>query len=141
MPDAQCPIPHHFETITELLTNLDANLCRRLLEDILPNLTLLDPACGSGAFLVAAMKTLIYLYSKVFGTSKFLTDHYLNNYLKTIEKEHSSLNYYIKKRIISDNLYGVDIMPEAVEIAKLRLFLALGFGGARCQRLGTAAEY
>ncbi|MEG4986679.1 hypothetical protein QUB08_13015, partial [Microcoleus sp. BR0-C5] len=117
--------PHHFETITELLTNLDANLCRRLLTDILPNLTLLDPACGSGAFLVAAMKTLIYIYSTVFGTSKFLNDNYLNDYLKDIEKEHSSLNYYIKKKIISDNLYGVDIMPEAVEIAKLRLFLAL----------------
>jgi Putative DNA-binding domain len=71
------------------------------------------------------MKTLIYIYSKVIGTSKFLTDHYLNNLLKTIETEHTSLNYYIKKRIISDNLYGVDIMPEAVEIAKLRLFLAL----------------
>ncbi|MEG3968926.1 hypothetical protein QUA00_15060 [Microcoleus sp. T2B6] len=125
MPDAQCPIPHHFETITELLTNLDANLCRSLLTEILPNLTLLDPACGSGAFLVAAMKTLIYIYSTVIGTSKFLKDRYLNDYLKDIEKEHSSLNYYIKKRIISDNLYGVDIMPEAVEIAKLRLFLAL----------------
>ncbi|MEG3929782.1 hypothetical protein QT990_00635 [Microcoleus sp. T3_B1] len=125
MPDAQFPIPRKFETITELLTNLDANLCRRLLTEILPNLTLLDPACGSGAFLVAAMKTLIYIYSTVIGTSKFLKDRYLNDYLKDIEKEHSSLNYYIKKRIISDNLYGVDIMPEAVEIAKLRLFLAL----------------
>ena len=114
-----------FETITELLTNLDANLCRHLLTDILPNLTLLDPACGSGAFLVAAMKTLIYIYSTVIGTSKFLNDRYLNDFLKNIEKEHSSLNYYIKKKIISDNLYGVDIMPEAVEIAKLRLFLAL----------------
>ncbi|MFB8794859.1 MAG: DNA methyltransferase [Microcoleus sp.] len=117
--------PHHFETITELLTNLDANLCRSLLTEILPNLTLLDPACGSGAFLVAAMKTLIYIYSTVIGTSKFLNDRYLNDLLKDIEKEHTSLNYYIKKRIISDNLYGVDIMPEAVEIAKLRLFLAL----------------
>ena len=125
MPDAQCPIPHHFETITELLTNLDANLCRRLLTEILPNLTLLDPACGSGAFLVAAMKTLIYIYSTVIGTSKFLNYRYLNDLLKTIETEHTSLHYYIKKRIISDNLYGVDIMPEAVEIAKLRLFLAL----------------
>ncbi|MEG4912526.1 Eco57I restriction-modification methylase domain-containing protein [Microcoleus sp. B7-D4] len=125
MPDAQFPIPRKFETITELLTNLDANLCRRLLTEILPNLTLLDPACGSGAFLVAAMKTLIYIYSTVIGTSKFLNDRYLNDYLKDIEADHSSLNYYIKKRIISDNLYGVDIMPEAVEIAKLRLFLAL----------------
>ena len=117
--------PGKFETITELLTNLDANLCRRLLDEILPNLSLLDPACGSGAFLVAAMKTLIYIYSTVIGRSKFLTDHHLENYLKKIESEHLSLNYYIKKRIISDNLYGVDIMPEAVEIAKLRLFLAL----------------
>ena len=71
------------------------------------------------------MKTLIYIYSTVIGTSKFLNDRHLNDLLKTIETEHSSLNYYIKKRIISDNLYGVDIMPEAVEIAKLRLFLAL----------------
>jgi hypothetical protein len=38
---------------------------------------------------------------------------------------HPSLDYYIKKRIITDNLYGVDIMQEATEIAKLRLFLAL----------------
>jgi len=117
--------PGKFETITELLTNLDANLCRRLLDEILPNLSLLDPACGSGAFLIAAMKSLIYIYSTVIGRSKFFTDDYLKNYLKKIESEHLSLNYYIKKRIISDNLYGVDIMPEAVEIAKLRLFLAL----------------
>ncbi len=117
--------PRKFESITELLTRLDANLCRSLLEDILPNLSLLDPACGSAAFLVAAMKTLIYVYSAVVGKIKFLTDHNLKNWLQQIEKEHSSLNYYIKKRIITDNLYGVDIMEEATEIAKLRLFLAL----------------
>ncbi|MDB9535996.1 Eco57I restriction-modification methylase domain-containing protein [Dolichospermum planctonicum CS-1226] len=35
------------------------------------------------------------------------------------------MDYYIKKRVITDNLYGVDIMEEAVEIAKLRLFLSL----------------
>ena len=45
----------------ELLLNLDANLCRELLHEVLPSLSLLDPACGSGAFLVAAMKTLINL--------------------------------------------------------------------------------
>lgn len=40
-------------------------------------------------------------------------------------KKHPSINYFIKKKIITDNLYGVDIMEEATEIAKLRLFLAL----------------
>jgi hypothetical protein len=117
--------PRKFENMTELLTRLDGNICRLLLDEILPNLSLLDPACGSGAFLVAAMKTLIYVYSNVIGRIKFLTDNELNDWLKKIELEHPSLNYYIKKRIITDNLYGVDIMEEATEIAKLRLFLAL----------------
>ncbi|HMG67960.1 MAG TPA: Eco57I restriction-modification methylase domain-containing protein, partial [Chitinophagaceae bacterium] len=42
-----------------------------------------------------------------------------------IKRNHPSINYYIKKQIITNNLYGVDLMEEATEIAKLRLFLAL----------------
>ena len=44
--------------------------------------------------------------------------------LKRVE-EHASERYFILKSIIIDNLYGVDIMEEAVEICKLRLFLKL----------------
>lgn len=40
-------------------------------------------------------------------------------------EQHTNLKYYIFKNIILNNLYGVDIMKEAVEIAKLRLFLKL----------------
>jgi len=40
-------------------------------------------------------------------------------------EEHPNLQYYIYKSIILNNLYGVDIMHEAVEIAKLRLFLKM----------------
>ena len=90
-----------------------------------PGLSLLDPACGSGAFLVAAMKTLINVYSAVIGRIKFLHDKGLIGWLAGIEKGHPSVGYFIKKRIITDNLFGVDIMEEATEIARLRLFLAL----------------
>ncbi|MGJ5630218.1 DNA methyltransferase [Nostoc sp. CALU 1950] len=114
-----------FEDINELLIKLDTNVCRLLMEDILPNLSILDPACGSGAFLVAAMKTLIQVYSAVFGTIKLMDDGILKTKLEEIENFHPSLPYFIKKRIVSDNLYGIDIMEEATEIAKLRLFLAL----------------
>ncbi|BDI15627.1 hypothetical protein ANSO36C_14290 [Nostoc cf. commune SO-36] len=114
-----------FEDINELLIKLDANVCRLLMDDILPNLSILDPACGSGAFLVAAMKTLIQVYSAVFGTIKLMGDDTLKNKLEDIENSHPSIPYFIKKRIVSDNLYGIDIMEEATEIAKLRLFLAL----------------
>ena len=44
---------------------------------------------------------------------------------RTSKKSHPSVGYFIKKRIITDNLFGVDIMEEATEIARLRLFLAL----------------
>lgn len=114
-----------FKDISELLLKLDAPLCQKLLFKVLPNLSILDPACGSGAFLVAAMKTLINVYAAIIGKIKFLNDTALNNWLKNAEKEHKSIHYFIKKQIISNNLYGVDIMPEAMEIAKLRLFLAL----------------
>jgi hypothetical protein len=111
--------------MADLLMDLDAPLCRKLLNEVLPSLSLLDPACGSGAFLVAAMKTLINVYSAVIGKIKFLNNRELSSWLAEVEREHKSVAYFIKKRIITDNLYGVDIMEEASEIARLRLFLAL----------------
>lgn len=114
-----------FKTVADLLKKLDPALTTKLLDDVLPNLALLDPACGSGAFLVAAMKTLIDVYAAIFGWIKFNGSPELKHRLKKIEADHASLDYFIKKRIITDNLFGVDIMEEAVEIARLRLFLAL----------------
>jgi hypothetical protein len=114
-----------FDSIDEMLLKADAPLCRELLVNVLPKISLLDPACGSGAFLVAAMKTLINVYSAVIGKIEFLNDPQLNAWLKSVQKDHASISYYIKRQIITNNLYGVDIMPEAAEIAKLRLFLAL----------------
>jgi len=116
--------PRHFEDFKELLSRLDAPLCRTLLFDVLPSLRLLDPACGSGAFLVAAMKTLLNVYGAVIGKINVLNDRELKRWLQEVES-HRSRAYHIKKQIITDNLYGVDIMEEATEIAKLRLFLAL----------------
>lgn len=123
--------PHEiqeFESIDDMVMHMDAAICRHLVmgdDAILRNLSLLDPACGSGAFLIAAMRTLIRIYEKVVGVAKFSTDRQLQNWLRQVERDHPSISYFIKKRIITDNLYGVDIMEEAVEIAKLRLFLAL----------------
>jgi len=114
-----------FESMGDLLLNLDAPLCKKLLHDVLPNLRLLDPACGSAAFLVSAMKTLINVYAAVIGKIEFLNSRELQEWLKKTQKEHKSVAYFIKRSIITNNLFGVDIMEEAVEIAKLRLFLAL----------------
>jgi len=99
----------------------------------LNNVTIIDPTCGSGAFLFAAMNILEPLYeSCIQRMENFVAEAPKNKYkyfeetLAQIKSpEHPNLQYFIYKSIILRNLYGVDIMKEAVEIAKLRLFLKL----------------
>lgn len=95
-------------------------------------ITILDPTTGSGAFLFAAMNILEPLYEAcIMRMEQFVNEEqkkhkFFEEVLKEVNLEqHTNLKYYIFKNIILNNLYGVDIMKEAVEIAKLRLFLKL----------------
>lgn len=133
--DPEIPGEPRFERIEDLLLKLDARLCNKLLEDVLPHISILDPACGSGAFLVAALKVLIDVYAVVVGRAKFTSSRYLQDSVLKIEKEHPSIYYWIKKQIITENLFGVDIMEEATEITKLRLFLTLVASATRVEDL------
>lgn len=74
------------------------------------NVTICDPACGSGAFLNQALDFLIQehryideLQAKLFGDALVLSD--------------------VEKSILENNLFGVDLNEESVEIAKLSLWL------------------
>lgn len=105
--------------------------------------TILDPTCGSGAFLFAAMNILEPLYeASLLRMRAFVAEEdrlneeakrtFKNQYKyfrqvlsETQNEHHPNLQYFVYKNIILHNLYGVDIMKEAVEIAKLRLFLKL----------------
>ena len=114
-----------YASLGDILERLDAQLCHTLLFTVLPKLSLLDPACGSGAFLVAAMKNLLAVYGAVYGKIEMSNEPTLRQHIAKIKRKHPSLPYYFRKQIIVNNLYGVDIMDEAAEIARLRLFLAL----------------
>ncbi len=114
-----------FRSYEALILNLDDATCRRLFTTVLPQLHVLDPACGSGAFLVAAMKTLIAVYAAVIGRITVGSDASLKEELKQLKDAHPSMGYFIHRQIMTNNLFGVDLMEEATEIAKLRLFLAL----------------
>ncbi len=109
----------------------------------LNSVTIIDPTCGSGAFLFAAMNILESLYESCIMRMRGFTEdedrenaankkNFVNKYKflrqileETQNEQHPNLQYFIYKSIILRNLYGVDIMKEAVEIAKLRLFLKL----------------
>ncbi len=114
-----------FDTVPDLLARMDARTALRLVNEVLPSITILDPTVGSGAFLVAALKSLINVYYAVVGRAELGASKELQAWLRTIQQDHPSVGYYIKRRIVTDNLHGVDIMEEASEIAKLRLFLAM----------------
>lgn len=95
-------------------------------------ITILDPTCGSGAFLFAAMNILEPLYEAcIMRMEQFVNEEpkkhkfFEDVLLEVNAEQHTNLKYYIFKSIILNNLHGVDIMKEAVEIAKLRLFLKL----------------
>lgn len=115
---------HKFESVGDMLLDLDGDLCRTML-GVLNELRLCDPAVGSGAFLVAALKTLTNIHGALWGRAEVLNDAELKHQLVGDQLKHKSPFYPIRRRIITQNLYGVDIMPEATEIARLRLFLAL----------------
>jgi hypothetical protein len=101
----------------------------------LSEIRVLDPTCGSGAFLFAALNILQPLYESALDKMEALvseadvagsTQKYpdFRRALAEVSK-HPSERYYVLKSIVVNNLYGVDIMEEATEIAKLRLFLKL----------------
>ncbi|MDE2716595.1 MAG: Eco57I restriction-modification methylase domain-containing protein, partial [Chloroflexota bacterium] len=102
------------------------------------DVSILDPSCGSGAFLFAALNILEPLYTACLeGMRGFLDDfertehdsspEVFNDFKDVLAQMemHASERYFVLKSIVLNNLYGVDIMEEAVEICKLRLFLKL----------------
>ena len=137
--------------------------------DAITRVSILDPTCGSGAFLFAALTILEPLYEACLERMQAFVDEAHGELRRarptgppvgetspgeigrsrttewpvgepsrvSIQKypdfrkilariaQHPNRRYFILKSIIINNLYGVDIMDEAVEICKLRLFLKM----------------
>jgi hypothetical protein len=110
------------------------------------NVSVLDPTCGSGAFLFAALNILEPLYEACLDRMEAFLDEAsdkanqtkthnskarlvalggFQEILDTVNADHPNRAYFIFKSIILNNLYGVDLMDEATEICRLRLFLKL----------------
>ena len=115
--------------VYDLLHNTDDRLFVLHFYKALQRVTILDPTCGSGAFLFAAMNILEPLYEVCIERMQEFNAQNPNWFKPELEeiahKYRSNIQYFIYKSIILRNLYGVDIMVEATEIAKLRLFLKM----------------
>jgi hypothetical protein len=96
-------------------------------KEILKNVKVLDPACGSGAFLTQAFDYLLKEWQIVIDVlqklyDKKLTSKLLGLFESSLNDEQQVINK-IKKHIVNHNLYGVDLNQESVEITKLGLWL------------------
>ena len=115
--------------VQDLLAQTDDHLFVKHFYAQLQKVTILDPTCGSGAFLFAALNILEPLYEVCIDRMQDWNAQNPNLFNPELEelkgRYRSNIRYFIYKNIILRNLYGVDIMVEATEIAKLRLFLKM----------------
>jgi methylase of polypeptide subunit release factors len=80
----------------------------REVKEVLRQIKILDPAVGSGGFLMAAIQTVLEIRKR------------LNGIIGAMEQD-----YDVKLEAVQNNLFGVDIEHEAIELARLRLWLTL----------------
>jgi len=102
--------PEEVTELGEMIAEPEARLLRSLVADA----RVLDPAVGSGAFVVGMLYEMVALTKlldvRLYGQQRVQRRNY---------------DYDLKRGFIERNLYGVDIQPEAVRICELRLWLSL----------------
>lgn len=122
----------------DVIENCEGPELLRAFWKAITEVTILDPTCGSGAFLFAALNILEPLYEACLDRMQVFLDEVdlisesqlsrrYSDFRDILEriKQHPNREYFVLKSIIINNLYGVDIMDEAIEICKLRLFLKM----------------
>lgn len=102
------------KTIHDLISEYESNNDLETLDKKLKNIKIIDPSCGSGAFLNKSVDILFEIHKALFD-SKY-SDEKLDKYFDSLDS---------RRQIISNNIYGVDLNEESVEITKLSLFLKL----------------
>jgi hypothetical protein len=115
------------------LENIQNRHVEILYHEVLKETHILDPAVGSGAFLLAAQEVLLDLYLQCIEFFQQLVEEgdgwdlksQTREELEIIEKNGGNESLFAKRQAILNNLYGVDIDGGAVEICKLRLWLSM----------------
>ncbi|BAF73174.1 Eco57I restriction-modification methylase domain-containing protein [Sulfurovum sp. NBC37-1] len=121
LDDVEIEVPKNPKKLNKTETKLKEAL--EAYREYLLGLKILDPACGSGAFLNQALNHL-------------LEEHdFIDEGIRTLMGGSVLGLYDVKKGILENNLYGVDINAEAVEIAKLSLWLRTVESGRKLNKL------
>uniref|UniRef100_A0A7V2ZJ99 site-specific DNA-methyltransferase (adenine-specific) n=1 Tax=Ignavibacterium album TaxID=591197 RepID=A0A7V2ZJ99_9BACT len=99
--------------------------------EIIENIKILDPACGSGAFPMGVLHKLVLALHKLDPDNKIWKKKILERVPPEIKEEteksfeNKSVDYIRKLGLIENCIYGVDIQEIAIQISKLRFFISL----------------
>jgi hypothetical protein len=85
--------------------------------------TVLDPACGSGSFLIEAYQTLLDWYLAAYSQDAQKWSRGRNSTLVPLADGSWRLTPDERRRILVEHIFGVDVDPQAVEVTKLSLLL------------------
>ncbi|WP_241432042.1 BREX-1 system adenine-specific DNA-methyltransferase PglX [Haloferax mucosum] len=109
----ECDWPEHeaerFDSVYELIEGLPGHMgtIGPLLDEV-NEFRVVDPACGSGHFLTSVLEEIVNIRKALYAQNEAYPDE-----------------YRLKKTTVLNNIYGVDLMGPAVEIAKLRCWLSV----------------
>ena len=105
------------------------NTVGRLIEGKTPKqiekLKILDPACGSGSFLLGAYQYLLDYHLEYFRKHPKEAQNLSFDFYQKVNPEDLSLPLHIKASILKNNIFGVDLDAQAVEITMMSLYLKL----------------
>lgn len=127
-PADRIPAGQEEASLNQIIGTIDAREAGLLLFVILPTLSILDPAVGAANFLVSALRRVTRVYREIFERIEQNQEMWhpaLLEMLHTADEAPGGRDYFIKKRVLSRNLFGVDIQQEPLDISRMRLFLAL----------------
>lgn len=133
-------------TVESLLLEYSMGRDVENLDQKVKNIRIVDPACGSGAFLNKATDILLDIHKGIFDIKKgYTTSEPMRigkgKRRKTENVKFTDLEVYVfdaiekRREILLDNIYGVDLNSESVEITKLSLFLKVCEKGRKLPEL------
>jgi hypothetical protein len=124
----------NLDNVTDLIEEYSWSRNIEDLDEKLKNIKIVDPACGSGAFLNKATDVLLEIHEAIYDIKKGYTKSTgmrvgKGRGRRTESVQHTDLGAYVfdhiekRREILLNNIYGVDLNEESVEITKLSLFL------------------
>ena len=108
-----------------IVENTVGEKIKGLTPDAIESIRIVDPACGSGSFLIGAYNYLLNTHIAFYTDEKRIAKSLKDAKIYQVRENDYHLTIAEKQKILLNNIYGVDIDPQAVEVTKLSLLLKL----------------